>query len=246
MDFSLIGLSSRDKRVYETLVQHPEASVRKIAERTSINRGSVFESLKDLLAAGMVAQVVYGKRLVYRAKDPRVMYEIVNEKRRELLQARTEVENYATSLTGLSGVADDFHFTSSYRGDDGLAAILRDVLKTCRTDNVTEYCAISSPKVSRYLYNNFPYFSHERAKRQLSVRVLRQGERVSEPAEYAESRYLSSAPYDTGCYTLIYSSKVAIITIDSYNRTSGVIIDNHYFADVQRQMFDVMWGSVSI
>ena len=54
MDFSLIGLSVRDKRVYEALINSPEASIRTIAEQTGINRGSVFESLKDLQRVGLV------------------------------------------------------------------------------------------------------------------------------------------------------------------------------------------------
>lgn len=64
---------------------------------------------------------------------------------------------------------------------------------------------------------------------------------MSEEAGSAESRYLGTSPYDTGCYTLIYGSKVAIITIDEYDDTSGVIIDSQHFADIQRQMFDAMW-----
>lgn len=241
MDFSLIGLSIRDKRIYEALVQNPEASVRKIAEKTGINRGSVFESIKSLRSAGLVAQVIYGKRPVYRAKDPEVIREIIDEKRRELRSAKDNLDDYIARFQGQASNPELFHFASFYSGDEGLATILRDVLKTCRMSKISDYLAISSPKVSRYLYNNFPHFSRERVKQGLSVRVLRQGERISEPADYAESRFLSRAPYDTGCYTLIYGAKVAIITIDQYNETSGVIIDNQYFADIQRQLFDVMW-----
>ncbi len=241
MDFSLIGLSIRDKRVYEALTQMPEASVRKIAEETRINRGSVFESLKDLVAAGMVTQVVYGKRPVYRAKDPQVIYEIISEKRGELLQARAGLEAYVASFSGRANDPGFFHFTSAYQGDEGLAAILRDVLKTCRVSGIQEYRAISSPRVSRYLYNNFAHFSRERVRQQLAVKVLRQGERLTAPADYSASRYLGHAPYDTGCYTLIYGQKVSVITINQFNETSGVIIDSPYFADIQRQLFDAMW-----
>lgn len=244
MDFGLIGLSGRDKRVYEELVEMPEVSVRKIAETTGINRGSVFESLKRLLKVGLVTQVLYGKRVAYRAKDPQVLYEIINEKRLELLGARSNLEQYIAQFDGRANDPSRFHFTSSYQGDEGLAMILRDVLKTCRKDKVREYRAISSPKVSRYLYNNFPHFSHERVRQRLSVRVLRQGARVSERADFAESRWLGATPYDTGCYTLIYGDKVAIVTIDEYNNTSGVIIDNLHFANVQKQLFDGMWQSV--
>lgn len=240
----MIGLSSRDRRVYETLVRNPEASVRRIAESTGINRGSVFESLKDLLSAGLVTQVMYGKRVIYRAKDPEVMHEIINEKQVVLRNAKSSLALYIASLSSAAGATEQFHFTSAYKGDEGLAMILRDVLKTCRLEKIGEYLAISSPKVSRYLYNNFPHFSRERVRQGLAVRVLRQGERVTEQADYATSRFLGASPYDTGCYTLIYGSKVAVVTISEYNDTSGVIIDNQYFADIQRQLFDAMWHNI--
>ena len=50
MDFSIIGLSTRDKRVYEALLAIPNSSLRAIAETTNINRGSVYESIKSLRA----------------------------------------------------------------------------------------------------------------------------------------------------------------------------------------------------
>lgn len=85
MDFSLIGLSGRDKRVYEYLLQHPESSVRGVAEGVAINRGSVYESIKDLVAAGLATHIMTGKRPQYRAKDPEILHEIIHEKRRKLV-----------------------------------------------------------------------------------------------------------------------------------------------------------------
>ena len=40
MDFSIISLSIRDKRVYEALLAIPNSSLRAVAETTNINRGS--------------------------------------------------------------------------------------------------------------------------------------------------------------------------------------------------------------
>lgn len=241
MNFSIIDLSIRDKRVYEALLKSPQSSVRKIADTTSINRGSVFESIKELVKAGLVTHTVIGKRTVYRAKDPEAINEIISEKQQQLLIAKHTVADYAAAL---SNHADDharIHFTSSYEGREGLAAILRDVLKTCRRDGVNEYHAISSPKVSAYLYDNFPHFTRERIRQRLAVRVLRQGKPLRDLADYATTRYIAKLSGDTSCYTLIYSTKVALITIDDHNATNGVIIDNKHFADIQRHLFDISW-----
>jgi sugar-specific transcriptional regulator TrmB len=100
--------------------------------------------------------------------------------------------------------------------------------------------------VSKYLYNNFTHFTRERVAQQLTVSILRQGSVPGEDAQYAESRFIPGDNTDTGCYTIIYGIKVAIITINEYNHTSGVIIDNNDFATVQRHLFDASWQLASL
>lgn len=243
MDFRDIGLSIRDKRVYEALLQTPQCSLRDVAAATGINRGSVFESVKDLIRSGLVTRVAIGKRQRYRAKDPAVLHEIIEEKRRQLLDIQSSVPSYAASLQGVGTDPSQFHFTSFYEGDEGTATILRDILKTCRLDDLSGYRAISSPRVSRYLYTNFPHFTRERVALQLEVKVLRQGASRGEETDYAISRFFSAEYVDTGCYTLIYGSKVAIITISETNHTTGIIIDNSDFAGIQQKLFDNTWLS---
>lgn len=242
MDFALIGLSNRDKRIYEALVRLPQSSIRAIAETVNIDRGSVLESIKALVAVGLVTRVTFGRRMAYRAKDPEILHELIKEKQRELLEAKNALDKYTSKLTIQPDNPNMFHFASSYEGDDGLATILRDVLKTCRRQKVRQYDAISSPRVSTYLYNNFSHFSRERVRQELNVRVLRQGKPLRELMDYASTRYIDSRPKDSGCYTLIYGTKVAVITIGKYNQASGLIVDEESFAAVQRQLFEATWA----
>ncbi|MFZ1458498.1 MAG: helix-turn-helix domain-containing protein [Candidatus Saccharimonadales bacterium] len=246
MDFRDIGLSIRDKRVYEALLHNPQCSLRDVAAATGINRGSVFESVKDLIRTGLVTRINVGKRQRYRAKDPEVLHELIEEKRQQLFGTQMGLPTYIESLRGAGSDPSRFHFTSFYEGEEGTATILRDILKTCRLDNLSRYRVISSPRVSLYLYANFPHFTRERVALQLEVSVLRQGKSLGEDAEFATSRFLSAGHADTGCYTIVYGTKVAIITINEYNQTSGVIIDNNDFATVQRHLFDASWQLASI
>ena len=244
MDFSTIGLSGRDRRVYEALLVEPQSSIRKVAEDTGINRGSVYESIKDLQSAGLVSYVEKGKLRKYTAADPEKLHEIVNEKRRELANSHSDIDNYVQSLASMTPTATQFRFASFYDGNEGVAAILRDVLGTCRTEKFDNYCSISSPRISGYMYENFPHFTRERIKQGLSVRVLRQGVPLRKLAEKAETRYMTTHQ-DTGTYTLIYGSKVAILNIDSTNQLHAIVIENKSVADSYRQLFEHAWESAA-
>lgn len=241
IDYGLFDLTTRDGRVYEALLRETRVSIRNIAERTGINRGSVYESLKALIAAGLVTYVEQGKAVRYTAENPEKLHEIINERRRLLREAHKEVDTYIQQLPFDQNEPSMFRFASFYDGDEGLANMLRDVLSTCRVQNLTEYRVISSPRVSEYLYNNFKHYTNERIKQGLSVKVLRQGKAVRAEADLAEWKMLPNESADTGCYTIIYGSKLAIASIDTYNHTSGIIIDNVGVAQTQAKIFDTTW-----
>ena len=61
----------------------------------------------------------------------------------------------------------------------------------------------------------------------------------------ANSRYLVGPKLDDGCYTILYASKMAIITLDKYNSMHGVIIDSASLTSVQTRLFDIAWQSAS-
>lgn len=240
MDFSLFGLSGRDKRVYEALLASPVSSIRSLAEYTNINRGSVYESIKALRAQGLVSYVEVGKQVRYSAEDPELLHELIRERRSALKELHSSVDTYISHLALERHNPDSFHFASFYEGDEGLATILRNVLSTCKKQGAHEYLALASPKVSEYLYTNFPHFTRERVRNGIRVRVVRQGRSAGDMAELAESRSFEGQ-VDSRCYTLIYCNKVAFITLNLYNRTHGVIIENEGVAYTQAALFEAAW-----
>lgn len=238
-DLEIIGITGRDKRVYEAMLELPRASVRAIADRTGINRGSVYESIKQLMSVGMVTKIDSSARPVYMANDPDILHELVNERRRQLHALHETINDYSANLRR-AGASDTPRFVSFYDGDEGVATILRDVLAICRGANVTSYEVISSPRVSRYLYNNFPHYTRERQRLGIYPRVLRQGPPVRAGGDDAIEKYIHPA-HDTGCYTLIYGEKLALVTIGDYNFIQGVIIENPAVVQIYRMLFEASW-----
>lgn len=242
IEYGLIGLTTRDKRVYESLLTMDNASIRSISDVTGINRGSVYESLKSLLNSGLVSHIAKGKVIRYQAEDPEKLHELISERKRRLSKAHKNVDAYIKQLASTQIAPSIFQFASFYDGDEGLANILRDVLSTCRLQDITEYRVISSPRVSEYLYNNFKHFTQERIKQKLHVKIIRQGKTERGEADMAKWKNLLDYPGDTGCYTLIYGTKTALVSIDKYNHTSGIIINNKGITDIQSRLFDSVWN----
>ncbi len=246
-DFDLIGLSGRDKRVYEALLTLGDSSIRAIADYINVNRGSVHESLQVLMKTGLVGFTAYGERRRYVAQDPHILEQLILEKQAELQRAQALVEPYVSYLeqqkpAGLLG-----SFATLYEGDEGLASILRDVIATLTREGISEYQAISSAEVRQYLYHNFPHFTRERIRHKLFVNVIAVGYEQPTTAELAERRVLRpGGDVAPGCYTLLYGNKTALISLGDANTPQGIVITNPGVTALQREQFWRLWAELDL
>lgn len=242
-DFEVIGLSGRDKRVYEALLRLGDSSIRAVADHVSVNRGSVYESLQALMKAGLVGYTSYGQRRRYVAQDPRILEQLVSEKQAELQRAHALVAPYAQYLAQQEAAGALGSFATLYEGDEGLASILRDVIATLARECVSEYQVISSAEVRQYLYHNFPHFTRERIRHQLFVSVLAVGHEQPTAIEHAERRVLSPRGVTPPRgYTILYADKTALLSLGDANMPQGIVIDSPGVTALQREQFWRLWG----
>lgn len=241
-DFTIIGLETRDRRVYEALVASPQSSLRKIASDTGINRGSVYESIKKLAEQGLVGSIEVGKQRRYTATDPSAIVEIIKERREELAKAERQAATYATALEQQPEAFANLPFATFYEDNEGIAAILRDVIATCRASENHAYRAISTKRVREFIYHNFPNFTQRRIAEGISVRVLAVGTGGGQD-DLSQRRWLEATRGEApNCYTLIYGDKTAFISINDANVLSAIVIDNAGVAQLQKELFDHLWG----
>lgn len=244
-NFSEIGLDNRDKRVYEALLSLPQTSLRKLADMTGINRGSVYESVKKLAQQGLVGSIAVGKQRRYSATDPQVIIELLKERQHQAAAAEQTASAYiATLSTHTAPSTTTSSFATFYEDHEGIAAILRDVLGTCRGHNGNAYRAISTQRISSFMYQNFPNFTQRRIAENISVRVIGIGN-SGKKDELAERRLLPATRGEApNCYTLLYGNKIAFITISETNVLLGTVVDNKGISQAQKELFDCLWDSL--
>ena len=244
LDYGHIGLEPRDKVVYETLYKLDKVSLRSIAQSTGMNRGTVYEIVKKLTGLGLVTFTQTGERRRYSAAQPEVFLALIREQRDKLQQLEAATADYIKQLEASSPVPGAGHFASFYEGDEGVAAILRDVLQTMRGAEKKEYLAISSKKVSSFIYNNFPSFSRLRVKSEAYVRVI-SDHRNHDKAALSERRELPVSQEVLNGYTLIYGNKTALISLGDANQLSAVVVTDEGVANMQRLIFEQLWRSLN-
>ncbi|QQS18048.1 winged helix-turn-helix transcriptional regulator [Candidatus Saccharibacteria bacterium] len=243
--FEEIGLETRDRRVYEALVASPQSSLRKIAADTGINRGSVYESMKKLAEQGLVGSIEVGKQRRYTASNPEVIIELLKERQEQAAAAEMLAKSYIANLPRPDQAAiEAASFATFYEDHEGVAAILRDVLATCREQDAQAYRVISTKRVRQYLYHNFPNFTQRRIAEGISVRVIGVGSGGSTD-ELSERRELPATRGEApNCYTLIFGDKTALITMNDANVLSAIVINNPGVTHLQKELFDHLWQTL--
>jgi HTH-type transcriptional regulator, sugar sensing transcriptional regulator len=242
-DYRTIGLEPRDKIVYETLFKLDKISLRSIAQATGMNRGTVYEVIKKLTTLGLITFTQVGERRQYSAASPEVFLSLIREKRDQLQVLEHAAEGYIKSLESKKPIPGAGYFASFYEGEEGVAAILRDVLHTLRDVEQPEYCVISSERASSIIYNRLKNYSRQRIQAGIFVRVIADRPPTGKVVQ-AERRMLPRGHETLNGYTLVYGDKTALISVGETNMLSAVVITDKGAANMQRLIFQQLWDSL--
>ena len=244
--YELLGLETRDMRVYETLLEQGDtASVRAVADLTNMNRGVVFDSMKKLTELGLLGSNQRGKQKRYFANDPAVLKSLSRSKRDELTAEHEVIEAYVANLKEKGKSIVPAQFAAMYEGEEEIAALLRDVLATVSKLPEKTYAIISATEIRGYLYKKFTNFTRQRIKLGLHVRSIGTG-KTGDPAPLSDRKVLtdSAAMQAPACYVIIYGDKVAQISLHDNLVPYGIVIHNRELASLQQLLFDNLWKSL--
>lgn len=237
-----LGFSHTEAETYWALLNLETVSIRKVSERSGINRGTTYEAIKRLILAGLVNTRRSGQREYFTAESPEKIYDIIRDRRKELWQTQQIAQAYIPTLLAKKARPQGRPLVRYYEDDEGIVAILKDVLQTCGQMQQPEYYAYSSRPLRQYLYRSFPEFTERRIREGIAVKVIAVGE-GGDPAAVSERKWLAEPDeIDISSYTLIYDNKVASISISDDNTPYGVVVEDAGAAAMQRLLFERLWG----
>ncbi len=243
-NYRALGLEPRDKLVYEALYKLDKVSLRAIAQTTGMNRGTVYEVVKKLTGLGLITFTQAGERRHYSAASPDVFLSLIRERRDQLQQLEGAAEAYVKSFESRYPVPGAGYFASFYEGEEGVAAILRDVLHTVGSLPDKTYCVFSSERASDVIYNRFKNFSRQRAQQGIFVRVI-SDRPPRDKVVMAERRQLPAGRHFLNGYTLVYGDKTALVSVGETNMLSAVVITDPGVANMQRLVFEQLWNCLA-
>lgn len=239
-----LGFNITAAKTYRALLELESVSIRKVAAATGINRGTTYEAIKHLVAAGLVSVRKTGQREYYTAETPEKINDIIRDRRKELIQTAESAKTIIPNIVAQKVRPQGRPLVRYYEDDEGIVTILKDVLQTCRTLQKPEYYAYSSRSIRKYLYRRFPEFTDKRVRENIHVRVIALGE-GGEITTASERKWLEvTNNEEVSSYTIIYGNKVAIISLSNDFTPYGVIIEDPGAAGMQKVLFEKLWDKL--
>ena len=240
----VFGLEPRETRIYLALLESGPASIRDIADRAGINRGTTHELLKRMQQKGVVSYFPKGKRRHFSAEPPSRLKELALNHQSQVSEAMDLLEEKVipqlSHLRPATGNAD-VHY---YEGDDGIELVLKDILSTVSEQENRTYSVYSAKAIRKHLYRPFPNYTRQRVKLDINVRVIAIGE-GGEDAPLADRKWIDEkSSSNAGSYIAIYPPKVALISLSDGDLPTAVVIQSPTIANTHLTIFNTLWNSL--
>ena len=235
-----LDLTDREIAIYLALLELGPASIRDLAAKADVNRGSTYETLKVLVKKGIVNYLPKGKRRIFQAEDPSRLLDLAEEKQQELEATLASLKT--DIIPALRHLKPEFATSNVrfYEGDEGVEYVLRDILSSTDKGDKS-YSVISTQALREHLYRPFPTFTKQRIAKGIFVRVLAIGEGGDE-AELAERKWMKGE--GDASYIAIYPPKVAMISLTKNDFPVAVVIDSDAISGTHQMMFDTLWKAL--
>lgn len=233
-----IGFSDKEAQIYLGLLVLGPSSVRDLAKKVELNRGSVYEALKWLREQGLVNFYERDAKQYSVAEDPEKLRGLVSRKAEDLKEADKKITAILPELQSIYDRGGE-RPVARYFEKDNVRKILEDVLEKTEASENKQYRVYSDARIREYLYGGFETFSDARIAKGIKVKVLAIGG-GGELRGLDERRWLE-IKNTTPTYTLIYAGQVAFISLDAKQELVGVVVDNEGVYETQKQIFEELW-----
>lgn len=236
------GLSEKEIAVYLSLIELGPSSVREISVKSKVNRGTSYDILKALISIGVVSYYNKESKQYFIAEPPEKLLSAIDQKKEDLDEVRKNVQDSLPLIKTLFEKQGGKPSVKLYEGTKGIRQILEDVLASAEQKY---YLYSSSTALGRKsVYTDMPDFSKKRIAKKIHVRIISLGE-GGQLAGLDERKQMPISEGEVkSTHEIIYTGKVAYISLDDKEEPVGVVIQNEAIYNTQKKIFEFNWDKI--
>ena len=237
-----LGLSPGGAKVYRALLSLEVSSVGPICKLSGVSRSKIYEILEKLIAKGLANTIISGGKTLYRASGPNTLNDILEQKRKDLVEEEKEVQKLIPELLSLK--TPQKRAVEMYEGITGLKAVREELLSEMKKGDTI--LVMGAPKLANIKWERwFLDFHKRREKTRVGLRILYN----SDARAYGKKRTkfkLTKVKYMpenfiTPTWFDVFNEKVLIVIIPSNGKPYAILVRDKSVSDSVKLYFETLW-----
>ena len=227
-------MTDYEAEVYLALLSHGQISAYALAEKAGLYRQVTYDSLKRLAEKGFVSSVMDGKTKLFKAINPELILEFLNER----------AENYKHILPELIKINESSKqplSVETYKGKNVVRIALRDIINTLKETGGKVLCTAVAESIPFSKYKTIcDQYERDMIRYKIKERVIiKQGtkgifQKGTSTYRRIPKKFFNQNPIQ------IYGNNVQIMVWG--NPDYLIIMRNKGVADSYRKQFELLWN----
>lgn len=239
---SKFGLTNVESRIYLEVFKLGETQIGPIIKRTGLHRGTVYNSINNLIEKGFVCFINKSGTRHYKTSDFKAFDNFVENKQRELLDNKNKVENFLKNL-GNEHENTGEQDVMVFHGVEAFKTVFLQVYDYCKKNNCEYLFQGRGGEMQDATGESFYRYTQKiKKKMKIQCRVILDKENVKHPyhklvygnIKHLPSKFVSSVNF------WVYGDSVLIVLFRAVPLTT-IRITSKSLADGFRNYFEYLW-----
>ncbi len=235
----ILGLSEAERKVFQSCLKLDSAKASKIAEYAKIERQAAYYTLRQLIKRGFVTETIKSGVKYYACVNPALLKENIEEEKRIKQEALKEIVKKYHDLKGIQLPKPKVEL---YGGLEGFKTAAREAI----SGKDKEVYSIISEKIVNFRPIFLDPYIHKRVEKGIKVKVISEDtpqirkNKKNDKKLLREIRFLDILIKGKDYEMAITSDKVIFLIVTEKEQI-GIKIESPEFAELQRNIFKLLW-----
>lgn len=242
-----LDFSDKEAKVYLALMELGSAKAAEIADKTDLNRTSVYDLVEVLLHKGLVSKYKKGHSTFFSAYDPKRLLNYLDREKEEngkkIDKQKEKVSELLPQLISLQNIYTTKPRVQFFEGEKGMREAYEDTLTS--KEIILAYANVET--MHKGLPNFFPEYYKRRAESKIFIKAIIPRNKLSveraklNQEEMRDTRFLPEESMTFSPEINIYNNKILIA---SWKEKMAIIIESKELADLQKLTFNLLWEAL--
>ena len=230
-ELSDYGLSEKEIKIFLSSQKLGPVTANQLAVDSGVIRSTTYEILESLRQKGIISSFEKDNKLYFESISPKQLLALIQDKARK-------IERIIPSLESLRAKDITRPTSQVFIGKKGIQAVLEEILEK----KISYWAYANSDLFEKFQYY-FPNFIKRKIELKIFSRVIQEKTTITikDRAEGKKGfREMRFSKEKLKASAFIYGDKVLFLDIAN-DELVGVLITDKNIADLQRQVFEIMW-----